>query len=148
MTEPLDEEINRFGPGVLKIGDTGSEIDVSCLVNNLQITASPDRGDSKTMLCGTVKAGAVRYDYEMSGNLDLDLDDGATSLFALSQESPGSTQAFIFTPNTAGETTAAGELILDPLAFGSGDGYGERMNSDVTWTIVGSPTYTYYAVGP
>lgn len=136
-------EANRFGPGILKVGTTGSEIDVSCMVNSLTISASPDRGDSKTMLCGTVKAGAVRYDYEMGGNLDLDLEDGAASLFALSQESPGSVQHFIFTPTTAGETTATGDLILDPLDFGS-DEYGELMNSDVTWSLVGAPTYTYY----
>lgn len=148
MTEPLSAEINRFGTGVLKIGAVGSEIDVSALVNNMQITASADRGDSKTMLDGTVKAGAVRYDYEMSGNVDLDLEDGAAGLFGVSQENPGSTQDFVFTPSTDGETSAAGTLILDPLAFGSTDGYGETMNSDVTWTLVGAPTYTYYAVGP
>jgi hypothetical protein len=143
MTEPITSDVNKFGPGVLKIGATGSEIDASCSVNNLQITASPDRGDSKTMLCGTTKAGAVRYDYEMGGSLDLDLEAGADSLFALSQDYPGSTQHFVFTPNTEGGTTAEGDLVLDPMAFGSTDGFGEIMNSDIAWALVGAPTYTY-----
>jgi hypothetical protein len=141
MTAPT-ADVNKFGPGTLKVGATGSEIDASCAVNGLRITASPDRGDSKTMLCGTVKAGSVRYDYEMTGNLDLDLEDGAASLFALSQSNPGSTQDFTFTPNTAGGTSAKGQLILDPLDFGA-DAYGDIMNSDVTWTLVGAPVYTY-----
>lgn len=142
MTEPITD-VNKFGPGTLKIGATGSEIDASCSVNNLQITASPNRGDSKTMLCGTVKAGSVTYDYEMGGNLDLDLDQGADGLFALSQEYPGSTQHFVFIPNTVGGTSAEGDLILDPMAFGSTDSYGEIMNSDVAWVLVGQPVYTY-----
>jgi hypothetical protein len=145
MTTPVGD-VNKFGPGELKIGATGSEIDASCSVNSLRIAATADRGDSKTMLCGTVKAGSVRYDYEMTGNLDLDLESGAASLFALSQENPGSTQDFTFTPNTDGGTSAVGQLILDPLDFGA-DEYGSIMNSDVTWTLVGAPTYTYGGAG-
>lgn len=143
MTAPTGD-VNKFGPGTLQIGATGSEIDASCMVNGLRIAATADRGDSKTMLCGTTKAGSVRYDYEMTGNLDLDLEAGAASLFALSQDNPGSTQDFTFTPNTEGATSAAGQLILDPLDFGA-DAYGDIMNSDVTWTLVGAPTYTYGA---
>jgi hypothetical protein len=143
MTAPVGNADNeKFGPGTLTIGATGSEIDASCYVNGLRITATADRGDSKTMLCGTTKAGSVRYDYEMTGNLDLDLNSGAEGLFALSQEYPGSTQPFIFTPNTAGGTSAAGSLVLDPMDFGA-DEYGAIMSSDVTWTLVGQPEYTY-----
>ena len=125
MTTPAPDP-NIFGPGTLKIGETGSEIDASCMVNSLKITASPNRGDSKTMLCGTVKAGNTVYDYTMDGTLDLDLEDGAASLFALSQDNPASEQKFVFTPNTGGVTSAAGTLILDPLDFG-GDEYGAVM---------------------
>lgn len=146
MTAPVGNPDNeKFGPGTLKIGATGSEIDASCYVNGLRITATADRGDSKTMLCGTTKAGSVRYDYEMTGNLDLDLNSGADGLFALSQENPGSTQAFSFIPNTAGGTEAEGQLILDPMDFGA-DEYGAILASDVTWTLVGQPTYTYSTV--
>lgn len=145
MTAPVGNPDNeKFGPGVLKIGATGSEIDSSCYVNGLRITATADRGDSKTMLCGTTKAGSVRYDYEMTGNLDLDLNAGADGLFALSQEVPGSTQDFTFTPNTAGGTSAKGKLILDPMDFGA-DEYGAILASDVTWALVGQPTYTFTA---
>jgi hypothetical protein len=142
MSQPVSADNEKLGPGTLKIGATGSEIDASCLVNGLRITATANRGDSKTMLCGTTKAGSVRYDYEMTGNLDLDTNAGAAGLFALSQQVPGSTQDFSFIPNTAGGTEAAGQLILDPLDFGA-DEYGTIMNSDVAFVLIGQPTYTY-----
>src|SRR6478609_682122 len=135
MTTPVSDDVNKFGPGTLKIGETGTEIDVSCQVNNLVLTQAPNRGDSKGMLCGTTKAGSVTYDKTLEGNLDLDLDAGADGLFYLSQQYPGSEQTFTFTPNTAGGDTATGTLILDPMDFGSTEGYGALMGSDVSWIV-------------
>lgn len=135
MTTPLDDSVNKFGPGILKIGETGTEIDVSCQVNHLVLTQAPNRGDSKVMLCGTTKAGSVKYDKTLEGNLDLDLEAGAAGLFYLSQTYPGSEQQFTFTPNTTGGDTATGTLILDPMDFGSGDAYGAIMGSDVSWIV-------------
>jgi hypothetical protein len=141
----IDDTYNTFGPGVLKIGTIGTEIDASCYVNNLQIVPSKDQEDGKTMLCGTEKGGRTTYSYEMSGTLDLDLDKGAAGLFALSQSAPGSTQAFTFTPQEDG-VTATGSLILDPLSFGSSDGYGSVMQSDVAFALVGKPVYDYTGI--
>lgn len=133
-----------LGAGVLKIGATGTEIDVSCLVNNAVIAASKDQGDPQTKLCGTVKVPAPTYTYELSGNLDTDIDDAA-GIFALSQAEPGSEQDFTFTPNTDAGTDATGTLIIDPLDFG-GDTTGETMTSDFTFTIVGAPAYAFGGV--
>lgn len=130
-----------LGPGTLEIGATGTEIDVSCLVNNAVISAEKDEGDSTTKLCGTVKPGAVTYTYTLSGNTDTDVNDPA-GLFALSQAEPGSEQNYVFTPNTEAGTSATGTLIIDPLDFG-GDTTGETMTSDFEFTLVGKPTYTY-----
>jgi hypothetical protein len=130
-----------FGPGTLQIGAVGSEIDVSCFVNSLKITASKDEGDSTTKLCGTVKPGKITYTYAMEGNLDVDSDVG-DGLFALSQAAPGTQVPFEFVPNTAAETKAAGTLIIDPMDFG-GDEFGDDMTSDIEFTVVGAPTYTY-----
>jgi hypothetical protein len=130
-----------LGPGTLTIGETGTEIDVSCLVNNATISADKDEGDSTTKLCGTVRPGAVTYTYSLSGNVDTDVDDPA-GLFALSQDAPGTEQPFTFTPNTDAGTTATGTLVIDPLDFG-GDETTETMTSDFEFTIVGKPAYTY-----
>jgi hypothetical protein len=129
----------KLGPGTLSIGETGTAIDVSCLVNNATIAASKDEGDSTTKLCGTVVPGSVTYTYSLSGNVDTDVDDPA-GLFALSQTAAGTEQSFTFTPNTEAGTTATGTLVIDPLDFG-GDTTGETMTSDFEFSIVGAPTY-------
>lgn len=139
-----DDFTRKLGPGELTIGLTGTEIDVSCLINNATIAASKDQGDSTTKLCGTVKPGATTYTYALGGNIDVDLatDSG---LFALSQAEPGSEQAFSYTPNNEDPltaTVATGTLVLDPLDFG-GDTMGETMTSDFEFALVGIPGYTY-----
>lgn len=140
MTTGVGETFN-LGPGELSIGATGTEIDVSCLINNATIAATKDQGDSVTKLCGTVVPGSVSYTYALSGNTDTDVADPA-GLFALSQAAPGSQQPFTFTPSTDAGTEATGTLIIDPLDFG-GDTTGETMTSDFEFALVGAPTYTY-----
>lgn len=130
----------KFGPGTFKIGETGAEIDASCAVNSLKITVDKSEDDGKTMLCGTQKPGKVTYAYSLSGNVDTDTED-PDGLFALAAAAPGSVHPFTFTPNTEG-TSAAGQLVIDPLDFG-GEEYGEDMNSDLEFTLVGAPVYTY-----
>ena len=145
-----DDGTRKLGPGELTIGATGSEIDVSCLINNATIVASKDQGDSTTKLCGTVKPGATTYTYALSGNIDTDVAL-ATGFFALSQSAPGTEQAFSYTPNTdviapaTGVTQATGTLVIDPLDFG-GDTMGETMTSDFEFSIVGKPVYAYDTV--
>lgn len=131
----------KLGPGTLTVGETGTEIDASCLINNASIAMDKDEGDGKTMLCGTEKAGSVTYTYSLSGNLDTDTDD-ANGLFALSQSAAGTEVPFTFTPSTEGGTTATGVIVIDPLDFGA-DEYGEYLNSDFEWSLVGKPEYTY-----
>lgn len=133
-----------FGPGVLKIGETATAIDISCLVNSLTITASVDAGDSTTKLCGTVRPGSRTYSWSMEGNIDVDVEEGEAGIFALSQTAYGTEQKFTFTPNSAAEATATGVLIIDPLDFGA-DEFGSDMTSDLSWALVDKPTYTYGA---
>lgn len=135
----------KFGPGTFKIGQTGDEIDASCAVNSLRITVDKSEDDGKTMLCGTAKPGRVTYTYALSGNIDTD-SETADGLFALAAANPGSVHPFTFIPNNAG-TKASGQLVVDPLEFG-GDEYGEDMNSDLEFTLVGPPTYTYTDAPP
>lgn len=137
-------EVFPLSPGTLKIGETGTEIDVSCLVNNATIQADKDEGDSTTKLCGTVRPGAVTYTYHITGNVDTDIADDA-GLFALSVNNPGTEVPFTFTPNNDAGTTATGTLVLDPLDFG-GDTTGETMTSDFDYTIVGAPVYSGWGV--
>jgi hypothetical protein len=142
----LPTTTTTLGPGTLTIGETGTEIDVSCLVNNALIAAEKDESDATTKLCGDVRAGTVTYTYSLSGNMDTDVGDAA-GFFALSQAQPGTQQGFTFTPNTATGTSASGVLTIDPLDFGA-DEAGADLTSDFEFTIVGKPTYTYAAPPP
>lgn len=140
--------MTTLGDGTLKFGEVGSEIDASCLVNGARITASKDQGDSKTMLCGTVKPGSVTYSFSLSGNVDIDPDAGADGLFALSHLSKGTQVKFEFVPNTAEGTSATGTIIIDPLDFGA-DAYGDDLSSDFEFALVGDPTFEWgTVVGP
>lgn len=134
----------KLGPGVLKIGATGTSIDVSCLLNNAVLAADPDQADDTTKLCGDVRAGAVTYARTLSGNVDTDVGDAA-GLFALSQSAAGTQQAFEFTPSTDEGTKAAGSLVVHPLDFGA-DEMGADLASDFEWPIVGEVTWTYGGV--
>jgi hypothetical protein len=138
---PPEPDTFPLGPGTLTIGETGSPIDISCLVNDAVISADKSQGDSTTKLCGTVKPGAVSYEYSLAGNMDTDIADDA-GFFALSQTEAGQQLAYSFTPNTAAGTIANGTLIVDPLDFG-GDTSGETMVSDFEFALVGPPTYTF-----
>jgi hypothetical protein len=142
MTVPAPEpDVFNLGPGELKIGALGTEVDISCLVNNAVIAADKEQGDSTTKLCGTVRPGSVTYTYTLGGNMDTDIADEA-GFFALSQTAAGTRLAYTFTPNSEAGTTAAGELIVDPLDFG-GDTSGETMTSDFEFALVEQPVYTY-----
>lgn len=131
----------NLGPGTLKVGPTGSEIDISCAVNNARISTEKDQDDSRTKLCGTITPGKVTYTYSLSGNLDVDSESEA-GIFAFSQDNAGTIQPFEFVPNTAAGTSAKGTLMIDPLDFGA-DEFGSPMDSDFEWEIVGAPEYTY-----
>lgn len=141
MTVNMGGEPFPLGPGTLKIGATGTEIDISCLINNAVISANKNQDDNVTKLCGTVVPGAVTYDYTLAGNIDIDIAE-ATGFFALTQAEPGSQQHYEYVPNTDAVTKAAGELIIDPLDFGGGDTT-VTMAADFEFSLVGQPTYTY-----
>lgn len=137
--------VGELGPGTLTIGETGTLLDVSCLVNNAVIAADKEEGDSTTKLCGTVRAGSTTYTYTLSGNMDVDAGLAA-GLFAMSQDHAGEEFPFEFTPSTAVGTTATGVLTLDPLDFGA-DEYGADLTSDFEFSITGKPVYTYGDAG-
>jgi hypothetical protein len=136
---PPEPETFDLGPGTLTIGHTGTEVDISCLVNSAKIAMSKDEGDSTTKLCGTVKRGSVTYTYALSGNVDIDIAENA-GFFSLSQSAKGTELNFTFQPNLDAPMHATGILVIDPLDFG-GDEMGQPLTSDFEFSIVGEPTY-------
>jgi hypothetical protein len=142
MTTPvLPTDTGQLGPGVLKIGETGSEIDVSCYVNNAQIEWSDSATDPTTKLCGAVRAGVTTFTAQLTGNIDVDAGN-ESGIFALSWAEKGSQQNFEFTPSTELGTTATGILTIKPLTFGAA-AYGDDLTSDIAFDIVGDPVLSF-----
>jgi hypothetical protein len=122
-----------LGPGTLTIGETGTLIDVSCLVNNVSIIPDISEGDSKTMLCGTTKTSPDEITWAIEGNVDVDAGL-AEGFFALTWQHIGEVVPFTFTPSAAVGTTVTGELKLAPLELGA-DNYGDFLNSDFSFGL-------------
>jgi hypothetical protein len=117
-----------LGPGVLTIGETGTPLDISCLVNNVAIVPDISEGDSKTMLCGTTKRSADTITWAISGNVDVDAGLAA-GFFAMTWKNIGAVVPFSFTPSEEVGTVVVGELKIAPLQLGA-DNYGDFLNSD------------------
>ena len=139
----MPANVTKFGPGTLTIGDVGTPLDVSCQVISAQVEWDKDKDDDIVVLCGETVAGSTIYTAQLTGEMFVDVDDEA-GILALSWASKGTTVPFTFEPSTAAGTSCAGELVLDPLAFGS-DEPKANMTSDFTWACVGEPTLTFAA---
>jgi hypothetical protein len=135
----MPAKVNKLGPGTLKVGELGTEVDFSCQVTAAHVDTSVDEADDTIVLCGDTIPGARTYSYALAGTLLQDLD--AAGIVALSWETPGAQVPFEFIPVTAGAAKVAGTLILDPLTIG-GEEAGQNMTSDFEWAIVGTPTFT------
>jgi hypothetical protein len=134
-----EDGTGTLGPGTLKIGQTATPIDVSCLLNGARIEPNVTAGDTKTMLCGTTKSAPDEIEWALSGNVDVDAGK-SSGLFALTWGSVpgvpvGATVDFEYTPSTAVGTTVTGQLKLHPLGLGA-DEYGAYLSSDFEFTLV------------
>ena len=141
VTPDLPTDTGQLGPGVLKIGEVGSEIDVSCYVNNAQVEWTDSATDPTTKLCGAVRAGVTTFTAQLTGNVDVDAGNDS-GLFALSWTEKGSQQPFEFTPSSELGTTVTGTLTIKPLTFGA-SAYGDDLTSDISWDIVGDPVLSF-----
>jgi hypothetical protein len=147
MTAPvLPTDTGQLGPGSLKIGETGTEIDVSCYLNNAAIEWTDSATDPTTKLCGAVRAGVTTFTAQLVGNIDVDAGNDA-GLFALSWNEKGSVQSFTFVPSTELATSVSGQLVIKPLRLGA-DEYGADLTSDIAFDIVGDPVLTIPPVVP
>ena len=110
-------KVTKFGPGTLTL-DVVAPIDISCQLITAQIEWSKDKDDDETVLCGDVVAGATTYTAQLTGEMFQDVADAA-GILHYSWAHKGEIVPFTFTPNTAAGTEASGDVVLDPLTFGS-----------------------------
>ena len=63
----------KLGPGTIKVGATGSEVDFSCQVTAAHVDWTADADDPTAVLCGESVPGARRYSSVFAGTLLSDL---------------------------------------------------------------------------
>jgi hypothetical protein len=136
----MSAKVTKFGPGTLTLGEVGTPIDVSCQVISCQVTWEKDKDEDVVVLCGETVGGSTIYTAQLTGEMFQDVADAAGILF-YSWEHKGETVPFTFEPSTAAGATCTGNVIVDPLSFGS-DEPKANMTSDFTWDCVGEPVLT------
>lgn len=129
--------LQKLGPGVLTIGEAGSLVDASSLVNGCTMTPNTETADATTKLSGYVRGGSSRSTYALEGNVDTDAAN-ADGLWELCFQLAGEEVPFVFVPESATGVTVEGTLILRPLALG-GDEVESDLTSDFSFPIVGRP---------
>lgn len=133
----MPAKVKALGPGLLTIGATGEEVDVSCQITAMRIAWDKDADDDVKVLCGETAAGAIEYTATLTGTIFQDFDDDA-GISVMTWEHKGEQFPFIFVPATDWAQQASGIVTLDPVDFG-GDEVGANMTADVEWAIVGEP---------
>jgi hypothetical protein len=136
----MSAKVTKFGPGTLTIGEVGSPIDVSCQIISCRIEWEKNKDDDVIVLCGETVGGSTTYGATLNGEMFQDVADEAGILF-FSWEHKGETFPFTFEPSTAAGTACTGDVMIDPLMFGS-DEPKANMTSDFGWSIVGDPVLT------
>lgn len=131
----------KFGPGTLTIGPTTGGVSIEANIIGCRIKTNVNSDDPVTYLSGDTEPGATTFDSELTGEMATDTVAGAASLFDLSWTSKGETLDFTFSPNTE-TVSVAGKLMITPLDLGA-DKFGDKMNSEFTWPLVGDPVFTY-----
>ena len=134
----------KLGPGLLTIGEVGTEVDFTCQVTAAHVDWDVDEGDDTQVLCGETVPGERTYSSVLAGTLFQDLGV-VNGIVAYSWTHKGEEVAFSFVPSTEAAQEVSGNLILDPLSVG-GDEAGANMTSDFEWKIVGEPVLAAAAV--
>jgi len=124
-----------LGPGLLKVGETGTEIDFSCQLSSCTVAWSDDTEDATPVLCGDEAPGETTWSATISGSALTDLsDDGITEF---TWDNKGTQQPVVFVPNAVSGKAVTGTVTVKPLDVG-GD-VKATMTSDFEWDFVGEP---------
>lgn len=129
----------KLGPGTLTLGAGALEVNAQLTSCSVTPSENVDQSDDLKVLSGEVLAGdaSATYSFVLEGTFLQDLG-AVSSVVDWSWANMGTEQAFTFTPNTAAGIECTGTLTPVPLRVG-GDEVDQRMTSDFTWRITGTP---------
>lgn len=143
MADPI--VVTKLGPGILTIGETGSELDLSCNLSAAEFATDKDQDDPIPVLCGREVASAATYTATISGTLLLNLSD-PESIFYYADVHKGEVVPVSYTPNTDAGAVITGNVTLDPLGL-SGD-VRANIEAEFEWAFSEWPTITPPAAAP
>jgi hypothetical protein len=130
----------KLGPGTLKIGDVGSEVDYAAQITGCTVAWDKDKEDDVPVLSGGSLTGDTTYTATLSANLFQDLGV-VNGLVEFSWANKGTEVAVTFVPSTAAGRQVTGTVIIDPIDVGGEEAKG-RPRSDIEWAFVGEPALT------
>lgn len=142
MTTPLPSESPRrtlltLGPGTLVLGSVGTQLDMSCQLTEINISAEGDSEDAEAVLCGDMIAGARTYAWTVAGALFQDIaEDGVIDF---TWKNAGVEMPFKFVPDATGTAAVTGRVTVDPLNLGGT--VKQKNKSEFEWSAVGTPVF-------
>lgn len=135
----------KLGPGTLKIGDVGSEVDYAAQMTGCTVKWDKEKEDDTPVLSGGSLTGDTTYTATLAANLFQDLGEVA-GLVEFSWANKGMEVSVTFVPSTAAGRQVTGTVIVDPIDVG-GEEAKSRPRSDIEWAFVGEPTLGALAAG-
>lgn len=135
---PINSDL--LGPGELTLGDGPLDISAQLTSCRVNVSENVSQADSIKVLTLEELEGdeSVDFTFTLEGNLLQDLQ--AAGVVAWSWTNAGTEQEFTFVPNNARARQVSGILKPVPISIG-GDEVEQRMRSDFTWRIVGTPEF-------
>lgn len=139
---------SRVKNGTLRLGPSGTALDVSCQVTNIRVVSNyDDDGDVVTVLCGdTISAPRKLGGRQLSGTIvqDFDVDEATGGIVDYLWNHDLEVVAFEFVPNDQGAPTITGDVQLEVPNDGTyGGDVGARLTTDFVWNMQGEPSRTY-----
>lgn len=127
----------KLGPGSLKLGETGTDLDLSCQMTEVRITWDTDEGDSVSVLCGDTIPGDDTYTATLEGTVMQDFSAGGVIDYSWSNK--GAVVPVEFVPTT-GNAEVRGRVKITPIDMGGE--VNKKNDSDLSWVFVGEPEFT------
>lgn len=134
---PARRPFHTLGPGTLTFGDVGSELDMSCQVTAVTVSAEASAEDAVTVLCGTEIPGDRTYAWTLAYTAYQDILTGGVIDYTWTNA--GAQVPFTFSPDNTTDAKVTGVCIIDPVQLGGT--VKSKNTSEVSWTCVGTPSF-------
>lgn len=125
----------KVGPGTIKIGDVGSEVDFTAQVLSATVSWGKNKEDDRKVLSGETVAGVTTRTATVSCTVFQDLV--TSGLVPYSWANKGEQVPFEYVPNTVAGKKITGTVQVEPIDVG-GD-VDSDAESEFEWDFVGDP---------